>query len=66
MLQIASCCAVQAEQQDGAPFSTPCKGGDTAGIDGEGYCKEGFTGPKCEVRLHERPLSDRQRRVLWL
>jgi predicted outer membrane repeat protein len=27
----------------------PCKGGDTVGIDGEGYCEAGHTGPRCEL-----------------
>lgn len=28
---------------------TPCKGGSYAGTDGEGYCEDGYTGPRCEV-----------------
>ena len=28
---------------------SPCKGGDDAGVDGEGYCEEGHYGPLCEL-----------------
>jgi hypothetical protein len=28
---------------------TPCRGGITAGDEGDGYCKEGYRGPRCEL-----------------
>jgi hypothetical protein len=28
---------------------TPCKGGANAGADGDGYCAQGYRGPRCEL-----------------
>ena len=28
---------------------SPCHGGSSAGIDGDGYCAEGYRGPRCEL-----------------
>ena len=28
---------------------TPCRGGDDAGADGDGYCEPGYRGPRCEL-----------------
>ena len=28
---------------------TPCRGGMDGGLEGDGYCKQGFRGPRCEV-----------------
>jgi len=28
---------------------TPCKGQSDPGVDGDGYCEPGYTGPRCEV-----------------
>ena len=38
----------------------PCKGGASAGEDGEGYCEASHRGPLCEVCTEERRHFDRR------
>ena len=47
---VSSCVQVNlTDPETGERWEGPCKGGDDAGVDGVGYCHEGYAGPLCEI-----------------